>query len=58
MKGYKVGSLFIVILAFKQLVMDHIQWSLFMDKLLVIVDKYEFNKLDLIGFPENWNEIL
>lgn len=58
MKGYKVGSLFIVILAFKQLVTDHIQWSLFMDKLLVIVDKYEFNKLDLIGFPENWNEIL
>lgn len=58
MKGYKVGSLFIVILAFKQLVTDNIQWSLFMDKLLVIVDKYEFNKLDLIGFPENWNEIL
>ena len=58
MKGYKVGSLFIVILAFKQLVRDDIQWKLFMDKLAMIVDRYEFNKLDLIGFPDNWNEIL
>ena len=58
MKGYKVGSLFIVILAFKQLVIDEIQWSLFMDKLSSIVNKYEFNKQDLIGFPDNWNEIL
>lgn len=58
MKGYKVGSLFIVILAFKQLVIDEIQWSLFMNKLSSIVNKYEFNKQDLIGFPDNWNEIL
>ena len=29
-----------------------------MDKLSSIVNKYEFNKQDLIGFPDNWNEIL
>lgn len=58
MKGYKVGSLFIVMLAFKQLINDDIQWKLFMDKLSKLVDKYSFDKLDLIGFPENWEEIL
>lgn len=58
MKGYKIGSIFVVILAFKQLINDEIQWSLFMDKLSNIMKKYEFNKLDLIGFPKNWNEIL
>ncbi|MEJ8554630.1 Abi family protein [Tepidibacter sp. Z1-5] len=57
-KGYRAGTLFIVILSLKKLVNDDIEWSFFIDRLIRIFDNYKFEYLDILGFCENWHEIL
>lgn len=58
MQGHNAGSLFVFLIAIKTLLSDELQWNVFVEKLSEIIDKYEFSRFDLIGFDENWKEIL
>lgn len=52
-------KIFIVILAMKELLIGIDKWEEMKEKVRLLIDEYkEFLDLTLIGFPENWNEIL
>ena len=47
-----------VLLCLKHLLKNDIHWNLFVDKIELLFDKYQYVKISTMGFPENWRELL
>ena len=47
-----------VLLCLKHLLKNDVHWNLFVDKIELLFDKYQYVKISTIGFPENWRELL
>lgn len=57
--GIKAEKLFAAIYVMSRLCRDNREWDSFVSNLYALIDKYEgYINLNLIGFPENWNELL
>ena len=47
-----------VLLCLKHLLKNDVHWNLFVDKIELLFDKYQYVKISTMGFPENWRELL
>lgn len=47
-----------VLLCLKHLLKNDVHWNLFVDKVELLFDKYQYVKISTMGFPENWRELL
>lgn len=47
-----------VLLCLKHLLKNDVHWNLFVDKIELLFDKYQYIKISTMGFPENWRELL
>ena len=47
-----------VLLCVKHLLKNDVHWNLFVDKIELLFDKYQYVKISTMGFPENWRELL
>lgn len=47
-----------VLLCLKHLLKKDVHWNLFVDKIELLFDKYQYVKISTMGFPENWRELL
>lgn len=47
-----------VLLCLKHLLKNDVHWNLFVDKIELLFDKYQYTKISTMGFPENWRELL
>lgn len=47
-----------VLLCLKHLLENDVHWNLFVDKIELLFDKYQYVKISTMGFPENWRELL
>ena len=47
-----------VLLCLKHLLKNDVHWNLFVDKIDLLFDKYQYVKISTMGFPENWRELL
>ena len=47
-----------VLLCLKHLLKNDVHWNLFVDKIELLFDKYQYVKISTMGFPENWKELL
>ena len=56
--GIGNNRIFGVLLCMKNLLKSASQWDLFVDKIEMLLDKYESVQINTMGFPENWKEIL
>ncbi len=56
-KGYE-KRIFSVLLICKELIDNKSMWNDFTKDLIYIVEKYDFNHFQAMGFPENWQEYL
>lgn len=56
--GIGNNRIFGVLLCMKNLLKSDSQWDLFVDKIEMLLDKYESVQINTMGFPENWKEIL
>lgn len=56
--GIGNNRIFGVLLCMKNLLKSDSQWELFVDKIEMLLDKYESVQINTMGFPENWKEIL
>ena len=43
---------------FGHLLKNDVHWNLFVDKIELLFDKYQYVKISTMGFPENWRELL
>ena len=46
-----------VLLCLKHLLKNDVHWNLFVDKIELLFDKYQYVKISTMGFPENWREL-
>ena len=46
------------LLCLKHLLKNDVHWNLFVDKIELLFDKYQYVKISTMGFPENWRELL
>lgn len=55
-----IGSnrMFEVVLCMMQLLKEDKHWKLFVDRIELLIDKYEGIDIIIMGFPENWKELL
>ena len=54
-----LNKLFVSVLAIKELTVTTSEWDVFKDQLKILIDEYiDVIDFKLIGFPENWFEIL
>ena len=56
--GIGNNRIFGVLLCMKNLLKSDSQWDLFVDKIEMLLDKYESVQINTMGFPENWKKIL
>ena len=56
--GIGNNRIFGVLLCMKNLLKSDSQWDLFVDKIEMLLDKYESVQINTMGFPENWKELL
>lgn len=49
---------FASLICMKHLLPNDRHWTIFIDKISLLFDKYPNAKIELMGFPENWKEIL
>ncbi len=49
---------FASLICMKQLLPNDSHWTGFIDKICLLLDKYPNVKIELMGFPDNWEEIL
>ena len=47
-----------VLLCLKHLLKNDVHWNLFVDKIELLFDKYQYVKISTMGVPENWRELL
>ena len=47
-----------VLLCLKHIQKNDVHWNLFVDKIELLFDKYQYVKISTMGFPENWRELL
>lgn len=47
-----------VLLCLKHLLKNDVHWNLFVDKIELLFDKYQYVKISTMGFPESWRELL
>lgn len=47
-----------VLLCMKHLLKSDTHWNLFVDKIEMLFEKYESVRIETMGFPEDWKEIL
>nr|WP_317333966.1 Abi family protein [uncultured Romboutsia sp.] len=57
-RDIKNSSLFAHLIIFKLLINNELLWDNFIDRFNTIIVKYKFKKLDNMGFPDDWKEIL
>ena len=57
-KGIENDTVFSVLFIMKKLVKDKAEWDTFVTNLNALVEKYEKVDVTLMGFPENWEDIL
>lgn len=54
----KNDSVFGILLCLRYLLKTDYQWNMFVDKLEMLIEKYDNVKIDKMGFPSNWKELL
>ena len=52
------GEIFLYMLWLKYLLKNDSHWNLFVDNIEMLFDKYESVKIDTMGFPKEWKELL
>ncbi|BAU28472.1 abortive infection bacteriophage resistance protein [Aneurinibacillus soli] len=57
-KGVKEGSVFSAIYIMRRLCRDNEEWHSFVTNLHALLEQYEDVKLNDIGFPDNWYDLL
>lgn len=56
--GIRNNRIYGVLLCLKHLLKNDVHWNLFVDKIELLFDKYQYVKISTMGFPENWRELL
>lgn len=56
--GIGNNRIFGVLLCLKQLLDNDSHWNIFVDKIEMLFEKYEFVDIKTMGFPENWKKLL
>ena len=56
--GIGNNRIFCILICLKYLLKSDEHWNLFVDKLLMLFDKYEHVDKKTMGFPENWKAVL
>lgn len=56
----RIGNIrvFASLICMKHLLPNDVHWKGFIDKISLLFDKYPNVKIELMGFPENWEELL
>lgn len=57
-KGIKNDSSFAILFIIKKLIKDKKEWSSFVTNIDALIEQYEIVDTSLMGFPENWAELL
>ena len=57
-EGIDNFKIFALLLCFKYLVPDDLHWAQFVETLELLIERYSDVKINLMGFPENWVEML
>lgn len=50
--------IFATLLCMKHLLINDSHWNMFVDEIEMLFEKYPYVKINLMGFPENWKELL
>ena len=56
--GIRNNRIYGVLLCMKYLLKNDSHWNLFVDNIEMLFDKYESVKIDTMGFPKEWKELL
>ena len=56
--GIRNNRIYGVLLCMKCLLKNDSHWNLFVDNIEMLFDKYGSVKIDTMGFPEEWKELL
>lgn len=56
--GIGNNRIFGVLLCLKYLLKKDVHWNLFVDNIEMLFDKYECVRINTMGFPENWKNLL
>lgn len=56
--GIGNNRIFGVLLCLKQLLKNDTHWKFFVDNIEILIEKYEYVRIDTMGFPDNWKSLL
>lgn len=56
--GIGNNRIFGVLLYLKQLLKNDTHWKFFVDNIEILIEKYEYVRIDTMGFPDNWKSLL
>lgn len=56
--GIGNNRIFGVLLCLKQLLKNDTHWKFFVDNIEILFEKYEYVRIDTMGFPDNWKSLL
>ena len=42
----------------EQLLKNDTHWKFFVDNIEILIEKYEYVRIDTMGFPDNWKSLL
>ena len=56
--GIGNNRIFGVLLCLKQLLKNATHWKFFVDNIEILIEKYEYVRIDTMGFPDNWKSLL